>query len=92
MVSYDKLVKILKENGLKKSDLTKVLGISSRTVAKIGKGEKIADNVLQKIAEYFSCAIEDLYQEVCDNLFCRFCVKKWKRRFRVGFITKRRCA
>ena len=67
MVSYDKLVKILKENALKKSDLTKVLGISSRTVAKIGKGEKIADNVLQKIAAYFSCAVEDLYCEVCDN-------------------------
>ena len=67
MVSYDKLVNILKENALKKSDLTKVLGISSRTVAKIGKGEKIADNVLQKIAAYFSCAVEDLYCEVCDN-------------------------
>jgi Fic family protein/DNA-binding Xre family transcriptional regulator len=67
MVSYDKLVKILKENGLKKSDLTKLLGISSRTVAKIGKGEKIADNVLQKIAAYFSCAVEDLYCDVCDN-------------------------
>ena len=67
MVSYDKIVKILKENGLKKSDLTKVLGISSRTVAKIGKGEKIADNVLQKIAAYFSCAVENLYCDVCDN-------------------------
>ena len=67
MISYDNLVKILKENGLKKSDLTKVLGISSRTVAKIGKGEKIADNVLQKIAAHFGYMLEDLYQEVCDN-------------------------
>ena len=67
MISYDNLVKILKENGLKKSDLTKVLGISSRTVAKIGKGEKIADNVLQKIAAHFGYMVEDLYQEVCDN-------------------------
>lgn len=67
MISYDNLVKILKENGLKKSDLTKVLGISSRTVAKISKGEKIADNVLQKIAAHFGYMVEDLYQEVCDN-------------------------
>ena len=67
MISYDNLVKILKENGLKKSDLTKVLGISSRTVAKIGKGEKIADNVLQKVATHFGYMVEDLYQEVCDN-------------------------
>lgn len=67
MVSYDNLVKILKESGLKKSDLTKLLGISSRTVAKIGKGEKIADNVLRKIAEYFACRVEDLCRDVCDN-------------------------
>ena len=67
MISYDKLVKILKQNGLKKSDLTKVLGISSRTIVKIGKGEKIADNVLRKIADYFGCLVEDLYREVCDN-------------------------
>ena len=67
MISYDKLVKILKQNGLKKSDLTKVLGISSRTIVKIGKGERIADNVLRKIAEYFGCLVEDLYREVCDN-------------------------
>ena len=67
MFSYDNVVKILKNNGLKKSDLTKVLGISSRTVAKIGKGERIADNVLQKIADYCGCLVEDLYCEVCDN-------------------------
>lgn len=67
MVSYDNLVKILKDNGLKKSDLTKVLGISSRTIVKIGKGERIADNVLRKIADYFGCPVEELYREVCDN-------------------------
>ena len=67
MLSYDNLVKILKDNGLKKSDLTKVLGISSRTVAKIGKGERIADNVLKRIADYFGCLVQDLYCEVCDN-------------------------
>lgn len=67
MVSYDKLVKILKENGMKKSELSTRLGISSRTVAKISKGEKIADKVLEKIADYFHCNVEDLYQIVCDN-------------------------
>lgn len=67
MVRYDNLVKILKYNGLKKSDLTKLLGISSRTVAKISRGEKIADNVLRKIAERFGYNVEDLYQIVCDN-------------------------
>lgn len=67
MVNYDNLVKILKENGLNKSDLTNMLGISSRTIAKIGRGEKIADNVLQKIALHFGVPAENLYQSVCDN-------------------------
>lgn len=64
MISYDKLVKILKENGLKKSDLTKMLGISSRTVAKIGKGEKIADNVLQKIADQHIFSFNNFYYKL----------------------------
>ena len=90
MISYDKLVKILKGNGLKKSDLTKVLGISSRTIVKIGKGERIADNVLRKIAEYFGCLVETCIVKFAIIPFYRFCVKKWKTRFRADCITKRR--
>lgn len=67
MVSYQGLLDILKQHGLKKSDLTEKVGISSRTIAKIAKGEKIADNVLKKICEYFGCAKEALYSEICDN-------------------------
>ena len=40
MYSYDGLNRLLKAKGMKKSELTKELGISSRTIAKIGKGEK----------------------------------------------------
>lgn len=49
MYSYKPLEKKLKELDLTKSDLTTQLGISSRTIAKISKGEKIANNVLVKI-------------------------------------------
>ena len=66
MISYNGLLDILKKHGLKKSDLTSV-GISSRTIAKISKGEKIADNVIKKICDYFGCPKEDLCREVCDN-------------------------
>lgn len=38
MFSYNGLLEILKQNGLKKSDLTEKVGISSRTIAKIAKG------------------------------------------------------
>lgn len=67
MVSYHGLLKILKKNGLKKSDLTEKVGISSRTIAKISKGEKIADNVIKRLCEYFGCTKEALQMKVCDN-------------------------
>lgn len=40
MTSYDGLLRKLEEKGLTKTDLTEKLGISSRTVAKISRGEK----------------------------------------------------
>nr|WP_298579435.1 Fic family protein [uncultured Olegusella sp.] len=67
MYNYDGLNKKLKERNLKKSDLTSVLRISSRTLAKISKGEKLADSVMSKLCNYFSCSKDDLCRIVSDN-------------------------
>ena len=67
MYSYKPLKNKLKEFGLTKSDLTTKLGISSRTIAKISKGEKIANNVIFKIANFLHRKTDDLFREVCDN-------------------------
>ena len=67
MYSYDGLNKILKEKNMKKSELSAKLGISSRTIAKIGKGEKIADHVILRLCDYFGCEKKDLFTAVCDN-------------------------
>lgn len=67
MISYTGLIEILQEKGLTKTDLTKELGISSRTIAKIGHGEKIADNVLKKIASFLGCEVNSLYRNISDN-------------------------
>ena len=37
-----------------------MLRISSRTLAKISKGEKLADSVMSKLCSYFSCGKDDL--------------------------------
>jgi len=66
--SYDGLDRILATHGMTKTALAAELGISSRTIAKMAKGEKIADHVLRKIAECFSCSVFDLYEERSDNL------------------------
>ena len=55
MYSYDGLVNILKEKNMTRSMLADDLGVSSRTIAKIGRGEKIADHVLNRIADYLGC-------------------------------------
>jgi len=52
MISYDGLYRQLRNKGIKKTELTRALGISSRTIAKIAKGEKLSGMTLQKIAGY----------------------------------------
>ena len=48
MISYSDLLQKLNEKSLTKTALAKKPGISFGTVAKIGRGEKIADYVLKK--------------------------------------------
>lgn len=67
MTSYDGLLRKLEEKGLTKTELTEKLGISSRTVAKISRGEKIAGHVLKKIADFLGCTAEELCRSVSDN-------------------------
>ena len=67
MYSYKPLEARLHAIGLNKSSLSTNLGISSRTIAKISKGEKIATNVLKKISDFLGCRIEDLFTEILDN-------------------------
>ncbi|MGI6710907.1 MAG: Fic family protein [Bacilli bacterium] len=67
MYSYKPLETKLNNLGLTKSDLTTKLGISSRTIAKLSKGEKLANHVLLKIADFLHCNPEDLFRFVCDN-------------------------
>ncbi len=67
MISYKGLEAKLNERGITRSDLTKELGISSRTIAKIGRGEKLSRVVMEKLCEYFSCTAAELCCEVSDN-------------------------
>ena len=67
MISYTGLEKILKEKGLRKTDLSLELGLSTRTVAKIAKGEKLSKNTLNKIANFLNVTPEVLYRIEADN-------------------------
>ena len=67
MYSYEPLENKLTALHFTKSDLTTKLSISSRTIAKISKGEKLANRVLVKIASFLNCQPEDLFTFVYDN-------------------------
>ncbi len=71
MYSYKKLDNRLKELNLTKSDLTTKVGVSSRTIAKMSKGEKIRDDVLLKIAKFLNCSVNDLFRYEFDNRILR---------------------
>ena len=68
MFSYEKLEAALKEKGISKTMLSEDLGLSSRTVAKIAKGEKLSKRSMQKIADYLGLPADDLVREVSDNM------------------------
>ena len=59
-VSYNGLGKILIDKNLQKKDLTEELNISSTTIAKMGKGEQVSMNVLERICTYLDCNIGDI--------------------------------
>ncbi len=67
MISYKGLEAKLNEHGITRSDLTKMLGISSRTIAKIGRGERLSRVVMEKLCGYFSCTAAELCREISDN-------------------------
>lgn len=49
MIKYYKLFDLLQRRGLKKTDLLKLVGISSPTLAKLSKGESITTDIICRI-------------------------------------------
>lgn len=67
MISYEGLEKALKEKRKGKTELSTELGLSSRTIAKIAKGEKLSKRSIQKIADYLDKSPDTLMREISDN-------------------------
>ena len=61
MYSYKGIENLLKAKNMKKSDMIEAVGLSSRTVAKIGKGEKLSDSVIMRLCDFFGCEKEDIF-------------------------------
>ncbi len=61
-ISYDRLWKLLIDKKMNKQDLKKVTGLSSATIAKLGKGANVTTDVLIKICEALECGLEDIME------------------------------
>jgi DNA-binding Xre family transcriptional regulator len=57
---YKKLWKLLIDKNLKRTDLKKLAGISSGSLAKLGKDENVSMDILQKICAALECNIGDI--------------------------------
>ena len=64
VVSYNKLWKMLIDKGMKRTDLIEKCGISTASLAKLGKGENITTAVLVKICSGLDCDVSDIMEMV----------------------------
>ena len=67
MISYEVLEKVLKEKEISKTELSVKLGLSTRTIAKIAKGEKLSKRSIQRIADYIGESPDVIMREISDN-------------------------
>ena len=65
-ISYNRLWKLLIDRDMNKNDLKEVTGISTASIAKLGKGENITTDVLLKICNAMNCHLEDIVETVED--------------------------
>lgn len=66
-VSYKKLWKMLIDKDMKKKDLREVTGLSSVSIAKLGKNENVSVEVLEKICKALQCDIADIVEYINES-------------------------
>ena len=61
-ISYKKLWKLLIDRDMRKKDLCEIAGISSASMAKLGKNENINTSILVRICEALHCDTSDIME------------------------------
>ena len=62
IISYKKLWKLLIDKNLKKKDLQKMAGISSSSIAKLGRNENVNTEIINKICNALDCDTSDIME------------------------------
>jgi DNA-binding Xre family transcriptional regulator len=66
-ISYNKLWHILIDKNMKRRDLKQISGVSTASIAKLGRGENIQTDVLLKICRALDVGITDIMETVEDE-------------------------
>lgn len=65
--SYKPLWKLLIDKDMSKKELMEHAGISKSTMDKMGRGEIVSLEILNRICNYFDCKIEDVVMHLSDT-------------------------
>ena len=66
-VNYNPLWHLLIEKGMKKKDLRELTGLSTNTIAKLGKNQDVSTSIVAKICTALGCNVEDVMEFVQDE-------------------------
>lgn len=59
-MDYNKLWKLLIDRGMNRTDLCKIAGITTNSLANMGKGKDVSTQVLSKICKALDCKLDDI--------------------------------
>lgn len=59
-MDYNKLWKLLIDRGMNRTDLCRVAGITTNSLANMGKGKDVSTQVLSKICKALNCKLDDI--------------------------------
>ena len=66
-ISYSPLWVLLAKREMTKKELREKSGISTASLAKLGKGENLTTDVLLKVCEALDCNINEIVETVADK-------------------------
>ncbi len=65
--SYKPLWKLLIDKDMSKKRLMQVTGISKSTMDKMGRGELVSMDIIDRICNYFDCNVEDIISHIAET-------------------------
>ena len=65
-ISYNKLWKLLIDKGINKTALSQLAGITTNSIAKMGRNESVQLETLVKICETLDCSLYDVVEIVSE--------------------------